>query len=311
MSGLDTVDDVFYYFKRYFFPTLFLIAGFYALSAALTPQTIELNNGKPLAVEQSDLFLYGAILLLVGSVIWFLYLLGVIRSMIGYVVMGLLAIGSTVVLYYDWVVVAEEVKFKNQYAEREAEIQTRLLDIKAAEVAYREVKGSYTDSFDDLTNFVKTGEVMDFIKNGSIPERKITLEERALLYGDDRPIDFLMNEEEATFLARLNGNMLDGKPFQRDTIFVPVMEAIFNSDRYLTGREKLGGLIAFHPDSMQYVPFTTNLTHLDTGSITKGEFKVPTLLIQMTHPMEDPINGFVDYSIGSTSDNHLRESWGK
>jgi hypothetical protein len=313
MSKLDTVDDVFYYFKRYFFPTLFLIAGIYTLGAALTPQALTVydDNGteKEILIEQSQLFLYGSLLLILGSVIWFLFLLGIIKSLVGYIVMGVLAIASAVVLYYDYAVVAEEVDFNNRYSERETEIRTRILDIKAAEVAYRDVNGIYTNSFEDLANFVKNGEKMDYIKNGSIPERQITIEERAIIYGDDRPIDFLMNEKEATFLARLNGDMLDGEKFERDTIFVSVLDAIFHSKRYNTSREKLGGLITFHPDSMQFVPFSGNFAELDTGSVPKGDIIVPTLRILMTHPMKHPINGFVDYSVGALDDNHLRQSW--
>ncbi|MBD3636378.1 MAG: hypothetical protein HUJ25_03475 [Crocinitomicaceae bacterium] len=311
MSALDIVDDIFYYIKRYIFPALFLVLGVFALFAAVTPQEIELNNGQVLQVEQNKLFLAGSLVLIIGSVIWVLYLVGVINSMVGYVVMTLLAIGSAVVIYYDYVVVREQVRFENMYAERATEIKTRIMDIKAAQLAYKESKGTFTDSFDDLIKFVKNGEVMDFIKNGSLPDRRITPEERDLIYGDDRPIDKLMTEEEATFLARKNGGKIDGKDFQRDTIFVSVMESIFNSDRYQTAREKLGGQIPFHPDSMRYVPYSQNPAEIDTGSVMKGDLRVATLRILMTHPMQHPIDGYVDYTVGALDDNHLRESWDK
>jgi hypothetical protein len=89
------------------------------------------------------------------------------------------------------------------------------------------------------------------------------------------------------------------------------MEAIFNSERYLDNRSKIGGKIGFHPDSMQYVPYSDQLTVLDTASILKGEIVVPTLVVSMSHPMEHPTKGFKLYTIGSIDDNHLRDNWSK
>lgn len=316
MSALDKIDQVFFLIKKYILPTVFLIAGIYLLYLAVTPAFVEVQNPQTLEIyeveiRQDPIFMYAALIMILVSVIWFLYLLNVIKSMIGYGIMVVMLVGSGVVLYVDYATVQEEVEFNNKYAERDIEIKTRIMDVKAAEVAYKEVNGSYTNSFDDLIAFVKGGTKMDFIKIGSLPERKITPEERDMIYGDNRPIDNLMNEIEAAYLSRLANPPADLKDFQRDTIYVPVMDAIFNSERYLDNRSKIGGELPFHPDSMQYVPFSGQLATLDTASIMKGDLRVPTLLISMTHPMEDPINGFVDYTIGSMDDNHLRDNWSK
>ena len=191
------------------------------------------------------------------------------------------------------------------------------MDIKAAEIAFKEERGAFTDSFEDLVDFVKNGTKMDFVKNGPLPERKISVEERDLIYGDDRPIDNLMTEIEAAAIARQTGNKIWFSQekglveFQRDTIFIPVMDAIFNSNRYLTAREKMGALLDFHPDSMKHVPFSSSLATLDTASIIKSELSVPTILIKMVHPMKHPTEGFKEYTIGATNDNHLRDNWSK
>ncbi|MCB9224817.1 MAG: hypothetical protein R2780_14365 [Crocinitomicaceae bacterium] len=316
MSSLDKVDSIFYLIQKYILPVAFLIAGIVLLKMAVVPERVELNNGTVLAVDQSKLFLYSALIFIVVSVVWLLYLLNMIKSMVGYIIMVAMLIGSAVILYLDYATVQEEVKFNNMYAERDIEIKTRIMDIKAAEVAYKEVHGTYTNSMDDLINFVKTGTKMDFYKEGSIPERKITPEERDVIYGDDRPIDKLMTEVEAAILAKKNGNKIldeNGKweNFRRDTNYVPVMDAIFNSERYLDNRSKIGGTIPFKAEDMRYVPFTEDLTQLDTASIFKGEIRVPTLMISMTHPMEHPTDGFKVYTVGSIDDNHLRDNWSK
>jgi hypothetical protein len=243
MSSLDKVDDIFFQIKKYILPVVFLIIGIVLLKMAVVPQEVELNNGTVLTVDQSKLFLYAALIFIVVSIVWLLYLFNVIKSMVGYIIMAVMLIGSAVILYLDYATVQEEVKFNNMYAERDVEIKTRIMDIKAAQVAYKEVNGCYTNNMDHLIDFVKNGTKMDFYKAGSLPERKITPEERDYIYGDDRPIDKLMNEMEAKAIAVKNGGkVLDENgewiEFIRDTNYVPVMSAIFNSERYKDNREK-------------------------------------------------------------------------
>lgn len=311
MSSLDKVDDIFYLIKKYILPTAFLAGGIYLLYVALVPSQLLLNNGSTLDVKQDDMFLYAALIMIVVSVIWFLYLFDMIKSMVGYIIMVVMLIGSVAVLYIDYVTVQKEVEFNNRYAERDIEIKTRIMDLKAAEVAYKEVKGFYTDSFDDLQAFVKSGTKMDIVKIGALPDRKITPEERDLIYKDNRVIDFNMNEKEAAFLARMANPPADLVGFKRDTVYKPVLDVIFKSERYVEARSKIGGVLPFNADSMIYVPFSSNLAKLDTASMFKGEIKVPTLRITMTHPMQDPIKGYVDYTIGAIDDNHLRDNWSK
>lgn len=311
MSSFDKIDDVFYYIKRYLLPTLFLIIGLYLLRLGLATYKMELNNGEWLVYKQDSKFLIAAVLFMTVSIVWFLYLMDVIKPMVGYIIMGAMFIGSAAVLYFDYQTVEKEVVFREKYQEREIEMQTRMMDIKAAEVAYREANGTYTNSFEDLISFVNNGTKMDIMKIGSIPDRKITPEERDLIYGDKRAIDFNMTEEEAWLLSKSDVVPADLTGFVRDTNFIPVMDALFNSKRYIKERRKLGGQLEFNADSLQYVPFSKNLATLDTASITKGDLKVPTLLIKMTHPMEHPTDGFVDFTIGAKDDNHLKDNWSK
>jgi len=152
---------------------------------------------------------------------------------------------------------------------------------------------------------------MTIKKLGTQPERKITPEERNLIYGDKRPIDNLMTEEEAYILSKSANPPADVAGFVRDTNYIPVMEALFNSKRYIKERRKLGGEFDFDIDSLQYVPYSRNLATLDTASIQKGDLTVPTLLIKMTHPMKHPTDGFVDFTIGAKDDNHFKDTLSK
>jgi len=311
MSSFDTIDEIFYYIKRYLLPIVFFIIGGYLLYLGLATYELELNNGVIMKYNQDNKFLVAAGLFMSDSIIWILYLLDVIKPMVGYVVMAVMLIGSATVLYFDYQTIEKEVVFREQYRKREIEIQTRIMDIKAAELAYREANGTYTDSFEDLIDFIYNGKKMTIKKEKSQPERKITPEERDLIYGDKRPIDNLMTEEEAYILSKSDNVPADVVGFVRDTSYIPVMDALFNSEKYQKERRKLGGQLAFNADSLQYVPYSKNLATIDTASITKGDLKVPTLLIKMTHPMEHPTDGFVDYTIGAKDDNHLKDNWSK
>ena len=311
MSSFDKIDDVFYYIKRYLLPIVFFIIGIYLLRLGLATYKLELNNGEWLTYKQDSKFLVAAALFMSVSIVWILYLLDVIKPMVGYVIMGIMLIGSAAVLYFDYQTINKEVVFKEKYEKREIEIQTRMMDIKAAELAYREANGNYTNSFDDLIDFIYNGKKMTIKKLGSQPERKITPEERDLIYGDNRPIDNLMTEEEAYILSKSSNVPSDLVGFVRDTTYIPVMDALFNSTKYQKERRKLGGELEFNADSLRYVPFSQNLATLDTASITKGDLKVPTLLIKMTHPMEHPTDGLIDYTIGAKDDNHLKDNWSK
>jgi hypothetical protein len=273
----------------------------------LVPATQELHNGELITVQQSPVFLQAAIFFLLASAVWFLYLFNLIKSMVGYIIMGGMIVLSAIILYLDYQTVKVVVDFQNKFEERDLEIKTRIMDIKAAEIAYKEVNGSYTNSFDDLIDFVKNGTKMDFFQEGSLPERKITPEERDYIYGDNRPIDKFMTNIEASCLAKSPNPPSDLLGFKRDTNYVPVMQAIFDSERYQDNRKKIGGEIEFHPDSLSHVPFSSTLATLDTASILKGEITAPTLLIQMVHPMvAEKV-----YTIGSIEDNHLRDNWSR
>ncbi|MFT4602197.1 MAG: hypothetical protein ACI857_002383 [Arenicella sp.] len=322
MSSLDKVDNIFFYIKRYLLPSIFLGVGIFVLYLALTPEIVEVQNpstGKIQDVEisQEPMFMYSALIIIFVSVVWFLYLFDMIKSFVGWIVLVVMLSGSAYILYQNVNTVKTQIDFDTAWDVRDLEIKTRMADIKAAEAAYKESDSTYTNSMDDLINFVKTGKKMDIVKIGTVPDRKISLDERDLIYGDDRPIDNLMTEMEATVIARYAGGKVwynEDKgliDFSRDTNYIPVMEAIFDSERYQISREKIGGLIPFNADSLRYVPFTTNLVVLDTSSIMKSDMKVPTLLIEMTHPMDHPDKGYKLYQIGSKTDNHLKDNWSK
>lgn len=305
MSVFNFIDSFKYQIGRFLWPVIFLICGIIMLQIAMVPDQVELNNGEMLAVKQNALFLYGALFFIVGSVVWFLYLFGLINTIIGYLIMTVMACSSIYLLYRDYKTVNDDVQYLAQYKKMDKDIIARMNDIKEAEVAFKEFYRRYTNNMDTLIDFVKNGKKMSVPNIGSLPERRITAEERDYIYGDNRPIDKLMTEQEAHALAKSPNPPSDLLNFKRDTIYLSVLDAIFYDDKFVERRDKFGPELSFHPDSLRYVPYTTNLVSLDTNSVLKGEIRVPTLRILMIHPMDSA----KVYQIGDLEDNHLRDNW--
>ncbi len=307
MSGFETIDSIFFQIKRFIWPVIFLFTGFYLLSIATETQNIELNNGTIMAVKQSSWFLWASLLWILGTVIWTLYLLGVIKTMVGYGIMVVMLTLGIVVLYKDYDIIAYDVEQLSTWNMMDGDIKARMNDIKEAELAYKEANGRYTNNMDELIDFVRTGTKMTIKKIGALPERKPTPEEYKLIYGDNRAIDYNMTEIEAYAIVKKSAVVPeDLVGFLRDTAFIPVLDAIFNDPKYIENRDKSGCDLAFHPDSLRYVPYSKILVELDTASLLKGEIKVSTLQIAMIHPMDSTL-----YQIGDVNDNHLRENWKK
>lgn len=75
--------------------------------------------------------------------------------------------------------VYNEIKFNQLKEKRFAVVIDRLIDIRDSQLAYKDVNGTYTDSFDKLINFVENGKV-------PITQRRDTLildEERTKAFG--------------------------------------------------------------------------------------------------------------------------------
>jgi len=311
MTFFDFLDKVGFYAKRFILPAIFLTIGIYLLVVATVPVEEQLGgaDNATVMVNQSSSFLYASLFFLVASVVWILYLFNIIKSIVGYGIGIILVVCSSLLIYADFSNIKATVDFRADFEERDLNIKARMDDIKQAELAYREANGIYTNSIDELIDFVKTGKKMKLNKQGSIPERKISEDEREYLYHDNRPIDNLMTEVEAAHLALAPNHATDLNGFQRDTNYVPVLEAIFLDEKKMEARDKIGASFDFNVDSLRYVPFSKIPVKIDTASIARGDSRVPTIYIEMVHPLSDQLIDSVFYSIGKLTENSLRESW--
>ena len=148
------------------------------------------------------------------------------------IVLGLCALALVYVCYGS---IMGPINFDNTKKAREKEVIARLIDIRKAQVEYRNVnKGVYTASFDTLIDFVKTAKLPFVKKEGALT---------------DAQLEKGMTEKKAMKLiekAKKTGNWKEVEKeglmnFKRDTMWVSVLDTIFPK--------------GFNADSLRYVPF--------------------------------------------------------
>ena len=144
------------------------------------------------------------------------------------------------------------INFGKERALREKQIIARLIDIRTAQLAFRDQnKGQYTDSFDELIEFVKHGK-MPFVKKvGELTDKQL---EDGLT--ESKAVKLIEEAHKATGKAAIKKwKELDSKGlvvfnekggdveflFSRDTFWVAAIDTLFPK--------------GFNADSLRYVPF--------------------------------------------------------
>ncbi len=140
----------------------------------------------------------------------------------------------------------EQVRFQKEEKMRQDAVVQNLVDIRTAQVKYKEKYGKYTAGFDTLITFIKTDSMPNVLKEG---------------YLTDSMIEAGMTEAKAIKLGII----------VRDTTYEPALTAIFGKN--------------YPIDDLPYVPYAKNnakfemgATELMTGSNVKVqifEAKVP------------------------------------
>ena len=146
-----------------------------------------------------------------------------------------LAACAAALVYVCYGSIMGPINFDNTKKARESEIIARLIDIRKAQVEYRNThQGVYTASFDTLIDFVKTAKLPFVKKEGALT---------------DAQLESGMTENKAMALinkAKKTGNWKEVEKqglmeFKRDTMWIAVLDTIFPK--------------GFNADSLRYVPF--------------------------------------------------------
>ena len=128
--------------------------------------------------------------------------------------------------------IMEPIRFNQEVDTREQVTIDRLIDIREAQKAYKDVYKKYTGSFDTLIAFIDTGSFTVIKADGDIPEEWL---------------------DELGFEKARERALAEGV-ITREPIEVPVLDSLFHQ--------------GFATDSLRYVPFTEGVTFvMDAGEL--------------------------------------------
>lgn len=133
------------------------------------------------------------------------------------VIQGLLIIGSILLAYYVYSTILNPIDFSKEQKIRYDATIASLKNIRKAQIAFRDVNGRFTSSWDSLGNFVKNGTLPLVKKIGAL---------------SDEQLEAGMTEKE----AMAKGLII------RDTVRIAVRDSLFEKD--------------FNADRMRYIPYT-------------------------------------------------------
>ena len=152
----------------------------------------------------------------------------------------------------------KKIRFDEEKEIRDKAVINRLIDIRTAQVAFKEKYGVHTASFDTLITFIKEDSLPIVLKEGFL---------------NDSMINAGMTENKAIELGLII----------RDTTYVPVGDDLFEK--------------GFAGDSLRYVPYAgTNQFVMGAGSVTTAS-KVTIQVFEAKTPFEVYLNGLDNQEI--------------
>ncbi len=160
------------------------------------------------------------------------------------VIQILLALVAILLGYFIYKGIQDPINFEKDKDARYEKTISRLKDIRKAQLAYKDVYGQFTGSWDTLIHFVKFDSLRNVRKIGELT---------------DSMIDAGLTERRA----------LQRGLIIRDTIRVPVLETVFDK--------------SFNADQLQYIPVEDTMAIFDIGAniITTGSgIKVPVFEVK-------------------------------
>jgi hypothetical protein len=166
--------------------------------------------------------------------------------------------------------IMEPIRFNQEVEVREQATIGRLIDIREAQKAYKDIYKRYTGSFDTLKSFLDTGSFAVVKAIGEIPEEWL----------DE------MGFEKARERA-LNEGVIS-----RETTHVPVLDSLLGA--------------GYNTDSLKLVPFTEGVTfHLESGEILTSSNLI-VQVVEVTAMYDDLLNGMDRQLIVNYKDERMK-----
>jgi hypothetical protein len=151
-----------------------------------------------------------------------------------HVVRSILIVAIAFLAYICVMSIVTPIRFENERNRREKVVISNLINIRKAQIEYKNQMGCYTASCDTLIDFIKNGKMPVVLKEGTLSDDQL---KAGLTEAKALKIVKSGNKKE------IAANGLEG--FRRDTSFVSVYESLFAS-----------AIPADQIDQMVVVPFS-------------------------------------------------------
>lgn len=279
--------------------------------------------------NQTNLFRYGGIGLLLMSILMILFVANVIDRRVAFILIPVLLVTTIAYLYFTWSSVGDSNEYKTSKSSIYSETKQRMIDIKESILLYKEEHGGKVpSSLDDLISYVKTDSTTSVYKKGDVPTGPLTKKHAFLIYSNINidGLDSTAAQEtidkwsDTTYIAYGDSTYNEFSAWKlglitRDTSYTPVMEKLFTGP---AAKKRLSDY-DFSADSMKYVAFTQepfvyrqatiNVSDNDTIAKYKYRFEVrlrtPMLVWDHDHKCE-PRDELI---LGSLVEEKLSGNW--
>ncbi|MBQ3538845.1 MAG: hypothetical protein IJN24_01300 [Bacteroidaceae bacterium] len=170
--------------------------------------------------------------------------------------------------------IMDPIEFEEQRGAREKDIIARLIDIRTAQIEYRNNhQGAYTDNFDTLIDYIKTAQMPIVLKVGELNDEQL---ERGLT--EKKVLEMIAKAEKTGKWADVEKEGL--RDFRRDTTWIALVDTIYGK--------------GFNVDSLKYVPYSNGAqfelaTSCDTTKSGSAQW-----LFEARTPFETYLTGIND-----------------
>jgi hypothetical protein len=166
--------------------------------------------------------------------------------------------------------IMEPIRFNQEVETREQATIDRLIDIREAQKAYKDVFKKYTGSFDTLIAFIDTGSFTVIKSDGDIPEEWLD------------ELGFEKAREKA-----LNEGVIRREPIQ-----VPVLDSLFHS--------------GFSTDSLRYVPFCNGIKFTMSAGELLTSSNLTVQVVETFCLYDDLLNGMDRQLVVNYKDERMK-----
>ncbi len=196
---------------------------------------------------------------------------------------GILALCAVGLLYLCVQSIMGPIEFEKAKEQRDQEVIARLINIRDAQVNYRNItKGGYIDDLDSLVRFVKTAQLPIVKKEGELTDEQL---ENGLTESTAQAM--IEKARKTNKWNEVKKNGLEG--FSRDTVFVSLKDTVFGKD--------------FNVDSLAYIPYGNGAKFELETRVDTTRSGTPLYLFEARAPFAVYLQGLDEQEIRNLLDN--------